>query len=111
MRSLQAPQQRLYYACFADKQGSIFGVGDEYLKYWMPGGLSLPEDMRLFVNLNAKVQALDNDDKQYWSYTGDGTGGVPGVTANLGTPEQRGFAYFMVPLQRGMPVQEPRIGS
>lgn len=114
VRSLQAHQQRLYYACFADKQGSIFGTQDEYLRYWLPGGLPLPDGMRLFVNLDAKIQALDNDDKQYWSFTGGGPGettGVPGVTASLGTPELKGFAYFMVPLRRGMPVQEPRIGN
>ncbi len=109
-RSLSGPQRRLYDACFDDKRGSLFGTDDKLLDMWF-GFAPMPSDLRLWVNPSASLNVLDTDDVRFWSYDSGRDGGVPGVQANLGTPENRGFAWFMVPLGRGVAVRPPRVAG
>ncbi len=100
-RSLPSGSYGLFMACLEDRRGSVFG-DEKTVPYLLPGGLPLPDDLRLFVNPNATTS-----NQEYEEFDGEhyGTGwrfpqdGVPGVYATIGALGGPPLQSYGIPLR------------
>lgn len=58
LRPLQPNLQRLAAACLNERKGTVFATLEE-LPYILPGAPPLPDDIRLFVNLNTQTMNME----------------------------------------------------